>query len=343
MTRGTNERPLRLIIQIPCLNEEKSLPITFAALPREFDGIGSVEVLVINDGSTDRTVEVARNLGVQHILDFKTNQGLAKAFVAGLNEAARLGADYVVNLDADNQYIAADIPKLLAPLLADQADIVVGERPISAIQTFSYTKKKLQNFGSWVVRRLSKTNVRDSPSGFRAFNRKAMLRLFIFSEYTYTHESLIAARDSDLRVVGVPIGVNREVLRPSRLMRSTKSYILTSGGTILRFYLLYHPRPLFNSAGLFLGLLGLFGLARFLIYYAIGLGDGHVQSLIVASVLLTGAMLSLMLAIFSDIVRINRKLLQAVLSELREQRYAKTPAGQGRSEAHPVPSKPEIQ
>jgi glycosyltransferase involved in cell wall biosynthesis len=338
---GAAGQTVRLIVQIPCLNEEESLPTTLAALPRSIEGVDTVEVMVINDGSTDRTVEVARSLGVEHILSFKTNQGLAKAFTAGLREAARLGADYVVNLDADNQYDARDIPKLIEPLREGRADIVVGERPIEAIRHFSFVKKKLQQAGSWVVRRLSKSNVRDSPSGFRAFNRKAMLRLFIFNEYTYTHESLIAAGDSDLKVVGVPIRVNPEVLRPSRLMKSTGRYVWISGRTILRFYLLYNPRTIFNSIGVLAGLLGAFLMVRFLYFYVIGDGAGHVQSVIVGGVFLTASMLSFILAVFSDIMRINRKLMQETLSELREHLYQSSSKQDGsaarRNEKQTVP------
>jgi len=316
------ERGIKLIVQIPCLNEEDTLPATLAAIPRSFDGVDSVEILVINDGSTDRTVEVARNLGVEHVLNFKTNQGLAKVFIAGLREAARLNADYVINLDADNQYDARDIPKLIAPLQAGRADIVVGERPIDKIEHFSYTKKKLQQLGSWVVRRLAHCDVRDSPSGFRAFNRKAMLRLFIFNDYTYTHESLIAAKDSDLKVVGVPIHVNPGVARPSRLMKNAASYVFLSGGTILRFYLLYNPRTIFNGFGLISGGLGGFLMLRFLYFYLTGDGSGHVQSVIVGGVLLIASMLAFILAVFSDIMRINRKLIQEALAELRQGRYS---------------------
>jgi glycosyltransferase involved in cell wall biosynthesis len=310
-------KPTKLVVQIPCLNEEAALPVTLGALPREFAGVDSVEVLIINDGSTDRTVEVARDLGVEHVVEFKTNRGLARAFVAGLRRAHELGADYLVNLDADNQYNTGDIGELLAPLIAGEADMVVGERPIEAIKSFSYIKKKLQAAGSWVVRRLSHTDIRDSASGFRAMNRKAMANLFIFSDYTYTHESLIAAGESDLRVTGVPIRVNEDVLRPSRLMKSPGGYIYRSGVTILRFYLLYNPRPFLVGAAAFMGLLALAIGVRFLVYYALGEGGGHMQSLILGGILATGSMMCTTLAILADIVRINRKLLQTILSERR--------------------------
>ncbi len=308
----------KLIIQIPCWNEEQALPTTLAALPRTIPGIGVVEVLVISDGSTDRTVEVARNLKVEHVLDFKHHQGLAKTFTAGLNEASRLGADYVVNLDADNQYCADDIPKLLAPLLEGKADIVVGERPIESIQHFSLIKKKLQHLGSWTVRRLSGVNVKDTPSGFRAFNRRALLRLFIFNEYTFTQESLISAVDSGLHVVGVPIRVNPGMMRPSRLMKNIWYYVASNAGIILRFYLVYKPGGVFLGLTLLSGLVGGALWVRFLYFYFTGSGSGHVQSLVLAAVLLTAAMLSFILAVLADIMRTQRRLLQEVLSLLRD-------------------------
>jgi glycosyltransferase involved in cell wall biosynthesis len=310
--------PKKLIIMIPCLNEEEALPTTLAALPREAPGVDRIEILIINDGSSDRTVEVARALGVHHILDFRTREGLARTFSAGLAHAARLGADYVVNLDADNQYDARDIPKLLQPLQEGLADMVVGERPIGQIEHFSPVKKALQKLGSAIVRHLSRTTVRDSPSGYRAFNRRAMARLFIFSDYTYTHESLVAAAESGIRVVGVPIRVNPGVMRPSRLMRSTLRYVLTSSLTILRFYVLYNPQNVFLSVAFAAALPGLILFIRFFYLYLTAGGQGHVQSLIVGAVLLMAAMFSFILAVFADIMRINRKLMQRVLSTIQE-------------------------
>lgn len=315
------EADARLIVMIPCLNEQETLPVTLAALPREVPGMGRPEVLVVNDGSTDATVETAKRLGVRHILDLGRRQGLARAFQAGLLEAARLGADYVVVLDADNQYCADDIPVLLEPIARGEADIVVGERPIGSIDTFSPVKKMLQRLGSWVVRKLSGAPVRDTPSGFRSYNRRAMLRLVIFDEYTYTQESLIAARDAGLRVTGAPIRVNREVLRESRLMKSISSYVTRSGWTILRSYLLYNTAGLLAVAGAGLGATGLFGVARFLYYFMSGDGNGHVQSLVLSAVLLTAAMLLFVLAVLSEVLRANRRLLQLTLTELRESRY----------------------
>jgi len=321
-----SEAVAKLIILIPCLNEQETLPVTLAALPREIPGVGTPEVLIVNDGSTDDTVATARRLGVRHILDLGRRQGLARAFQAGLLEAARLGADYVVALDADNQYCADDIPALLEPLERGEADIVVGERPIGAIDTFSPVKKALQRLGSWVVRNLSGVPVRDTPSGFRSYNRRAMLRLVIFDEYTYTQESLIAARDAGLRVKGVPIRVNAEVLRESRLIKSIGGYVARSGVTILRSYLLYNTAGLLAIAGAGLGAVGLFGVGRFLYYFITGDGEGHVQSLVLSAVLLTAAMLLFVLAVLSEVLRANRRLLQLTLTELRERRYGATHA-----------------
>lgn len=314
----------KLLIVIPCLNEQDALPITLAALPREIPGVGRPQVLVVNDGSTDATVETARKLGVEHVLDLKRRQGLARAFQAGLLEAARLGADFAVVLDADNQYNANDIPRLLEPLERGEADIVVGERPIDSIDTFSPVKKLLQRAGSWVVRKLSGADVRDTPSGFRSYNRRAMLRLVIFDDYTYTQESLIAARDAGLRVAGTPIRVNREVLRESRLMKSISGYVSRSALTIARSYLLYNTAGLLAAAGAALGAVGALGVLRFLYFFVTGDGDGHVQSLVLSAALLIAAMLLVVLAVLSEVLRANRRLLQLTLTELREQRYGRT-------------------
>ena len=314
---------MKLIIQIPCYNEEKSLPVTMAAIPKKIEGVDSIEIMVINDGSVDNTVQVARSLQVDHILDLKQNKGLANAFLSGILEAARLGADCVVNLDADNQYCADDIPVLLRPLLSGEADVIVGERQIGDIENFSWLKKKLQIFGSGVIRLLSNTTIKDTPSGFRALNRKAMLTLHIFNQYTYTHESLIAAVESGLILKGVPIRTNPEVLRESRLVKNNLSYVVRSGLTILRFYFIYNPYPLFISISSISGLTGLFLLFRFLYFYFVGLGDGWIQSLIIAGILIFISVFTLIAAVICDIARVNRKLLQKILYELRVSFLAK--------------------
>lgn len=310
-------RPTKLIIQIPCFNEEEGLPDTLRALPAVIEGADVIEILVINDGSTDRTVEVARSLNVHHILDIPTNRGLAHTFSAGLVEAARLGADFVVNLDADNQYCADDIGKLLMPLIAGQADMVVGERPISEMQHFSPMKQKLQQWGSWVVQQLGGHGIKDAPSGFRALNRSAMIRLHIFNSYTYTHESLIAARELDLKVVGVPIRVNPGKQRPSRLVRSTFQYVRRSSAIILRTYLIYNPYKLLLWLSALFVLPSLILLGRFFYHYMGGEGAGYIQSLVIAGMLLTLGLGTFMIAVVCDIMMVNRRLTQKLLEEFR--------------------------
>lgn len=309
--------PKKLIIQIPCYNEEQTLAITINAIPKTIEGVDKVEIMIINDGSKDKTVNVAHSLKVDHILDIKQNKGLANAFISGILEAARLGADYVVNLDADNQYCADDIPVLLKPLLSGEADMVVGERNIRNIENFSWLKKRFQIYGSGIISLLSNTNIKDTPSGFRALNRKAMLKLHIFNEYTYTHESLIAAVESGLALKGVSIRTNPEILRESRLVKNNFSYILKSGLTITRFYFIYNPYPLFITIASLTGTMGLFLLFRFLYFYFIGLGDGWIQSLIISGILIFISVFTLIAAIICDIARVNRKLLQKILYELR--------------------------
>jgi len=308
----------KLIIMIPCLNEEKTLPIALAALPETIEGIDEIELLVINDGSADKTVDVAKEHGVHHILDFKYKKGLAHAFITGILEAAKLGADYVVNFDADNQYNAGDIPKLLAPLLHEQADMVVGERFIKENANFSWLKKKLQRLGSFTIRKLAKTDIKDTPSGFRALNRHAMITLQVFNSFTYTNESLINATDLELMVVGVPIRSNPEVLRPSRLFKSTFKYIVKNGTIVLRLYLLYNPYPILIGISAIFGSAGLFLLVRFFYFYFTGEGAGWIQSLIIAGILITISLLALVMGIISDMLKVNRKLLQKNLIELRE-------------------------
>jgi glycosyltransferase involved in cell wall biosynthesis len=297
------------------------------ALPKQIDGITSIEVLVVDDGSTDQTAEVAKGLNVHHVVRQPQNRGLAYAFNTGLTFARDLNVDYLVNIDADNQYRADDIPKLLAPLMSGHADIVVGERPIADIDHFSPLKKTLQYAGSWVVRRLSGTAVADAPSGFRAFNRRAMLRLHLFNRYSHTLETLIAAHNVDLRLIGVPIRINNEVLRESRLMKSMSSYILRSMATILRFYLLYNPYAFFLRFSALFGLVGTVLFGRFLYYYLTGNGSGWIQSLIIGAVFLIAAMLSLSVAVMCDIMSVNRQLVINALTEIREQRSGSPASG----------------
>lgn len=310
---------MRLFIQIPCHNEESSLPIAFAALPQALPGVDSVEVLIINDGSTDRTVEVAKELGVHHIVGFPQNQGLAKAFMLGIRSCLERGADIIVNTDADNQYEAADIPALIAPILNGQAEIVVGARPIRSIEHFSPIKKFLQKLGSGVVARVSGTTIADAPSGFRAFSRDAAARLNVFSEYTYTLETIIQAGQKNMSIISVPVRVNAD-LRPSRLVRSIASYVRRSMMTMLRILIIYRPFQFFLTVG---GLL-LFGGAalgfRFLYFYMQGRGSGHIQSLILAAVLLIFGFQAGLLAFVADLLSVNRRLLEELLEAKRLQR-----------------------
>ncbi|HEX3597966.1 MAG TPA: glycosyltransferase family 2 protein, partial [Polyangiaceae bacterium] len=272
---------MKLIIQIPCFNESKSLPIALADLPKQIPGIDQIEVLVINDGSSDDTIEVARRHGVQHVVGFRTNQGLARAFMLGIHSCLQRGADIIVNTDADNQYVGEDIAKLVQPILDGRADLVIGARPISQIEHFSPVKKLLQRFGSWAVRRVSGTSVADAPSGFRAISRETALALNVFSNYTYTLETIIQAGQKNMSVVSVPIRVNGE-LRPSRLVRSIPSYVQRSILTMIRIFIVYKPLRFFLTVGLVPFLTGLAIGLRFLVYIIAGQSAGHVQSLILA-------------------------------------------------------------
>ncbi|HEY3495102.1 MAG TPA: glycosyltransferase family 2 protein [Polyangiaceae bacterium] len=313
---------MRLIIQIPCHNEEASLPVALAALPKQVPGVDSVEVLIINDGSTDRTVEVARSLGVDHVVGFPRNQGLAKAFMLGIRSCLERGADIIVNTDADNQYNADDIPALIRPILDGNAEIVVGARPIQSIEHFSMVKKLLQRLGSAVVKRVSGTNVADAPSGFRAFSRDAAARLNVFSEYTYTLETIIQAGQKNMSIVSVPVRVNPD-LRPSRLVRSILSYVRRSMITMLRILIIYRSFRFFLNIGAILFLAGAALGARFVYYYLINQGQGHIQSLILAAVLMIFGFQTGLLAFIADLLSVNRRLLEELLEAKRTLRRDK--------------------
>jgi glycosyltransferase involved in cell wall biosynthesis len=307
---------MRLFIQIPCCNEEASLPITLAALPKSLPGVTSIDVLVINDGSTDRTVEVARSLGVQHVVGFPRNQGLARAFMLGIRSCLERGADIIVNTDADNQYNAEDIPALIAPILEGRAEIVVGARPIATIEHFSPIKKLLQMLGSAVVKRVSGTTVADAPSGFRAFSREAAASLNVFSAYTYTLETIIQAGQKNMSIVSVPIRVNGD-LRPSRLVRSITSYVRRSIVTMLRIGIIYRPFQFFMTLATTLFVAGVVLGLRFLYYYFFEHGIGHVQSLILAAVLMIFGFQTGLLAFIADLQSVNRRLLEELLEAKR--------------------------
>lgn len=307
---------MKLIIQIPCYNEEKTLPITINSLPKTIEGIDEIEVLIIDDGSTDNTVKVAKELGIKHIHSLNKNYGLARAFSVGLNKAIELGADIIINTDADNQYCAEDISKLVKPILENRADMVIGERPISDIKHFSFVKKCLQKLGSKVMSIISGVQINDAPSGFRAFSRRTALNINVFDNYTYTLETIIQANAKGLVIENVPIRVNKEE-RPSRLISNIFVYILRSILTMIRMFVVYRPFRFFAIiSGIFL-ILGLLLGGRFLYYYAIGEGSGHVQSLILASILIITGVQTSVIAIASDLLSINRKLLEDIQMRLK--------------------------
>ncbi|MCE9627247.1 MAG: glycosyltransferase family 2 protein [Candidatus Eisenbacteria bacterium] len=313
---------MKLVIQIPCLNEEATLPVTIRDLPAQLPGIDRIEILVIDDGSSDRTSEIAHQLGAARIVRFPARRGLARAFDTGLREALAMGADIIVNTDADNQYMGADIGKLITPILEKRADMVLGSRPIDSIEHFSPLKKTLQRLGSGVVRALSNTDVPDATSGFRAYSREAAVRLTVLTGFTYTLETLIQASQKNLTIAHVPIRVNGK-LRESRLFKGMGSYISRSLGTMLRVYLLYQPLKFFLSlAGLsLLAAVALF--ARFLLIYARQPVDsGHVQSLIVAGALAVIGVLFVSLGVLSDLTAMNRRLLEEVVVNTRLTRLA---------------------
>jgi glycosyltransferase involved in cell wall biosynthesis len=307
---------LKLIIQIPCYNEAGTLAIALAALPREVPGFDTVEWLIIDDGSEDDTVRIARESGVDHVVRHTRNQGLAKGFMTGLDACLRLGADVIVNTDADNQYNADDIPALTLPILEHKADIVVGARPIDTIEHFSPVKKLLQKLGSWVVRVASKTDIPDAPSGFRAMSRAAAQRLMVFNDYTYTLETIIQAGQKNMAITSVPIRVNED-LRPSRLVKSIPSYIKRSIVTIIRIFIIYRPFRFFGTIGAILFGLGFLIGLRFLWKYLGGEGEGHVQSLILAGALLVMGFQTLLVAFLADLLAANRKLMEDVRFKLK--------------------------
>ncbi|MFN8008737.1 MAG: glycosyltransferase family 2 protein [Terriglobia bacterium] len=309
--------PVKLIIQIPCFNEEATLPATLADLPKKIPGIDEIEILVINDGSTDGTVEIARRHGVRHIVELTKNQGLAFAFQTGLNACLKLGADLIVNTDADNQYCGADIPKLVGPIVEGKADLVVGTRDIGAIEYFSTTKKYLQRIGSWVVRRASGSLIKDTTSGFRAFNREAALRTVIHSKFSYTLETLVHAGSGPLTIEQVPIRVNMK-LRESRLAGSTWVYLKKSAATLLRIYSMVNPLRVFLFiGGLTFGVGFLVG-ARYLYYYLVETAAGHIQSLILAAILMIVGFQVMVIGLVADLIGANRRLSEEILYRLRK-------------------------
>lgn len=302
---------MKLIIQIPCFNEADQIADTLAAIPKTVEGVDIVETLVIDDGSDDGTAEIAAVHGADHVVRIPRNQGLARTFMTGLEACLERGADIIVNCDADNQYDANAIPSLVAPIIQHGAGLVVGERPIAEIEHFSALKRKLQHIGSWAVRRASGVDVRDAPSGFRAFNRETALSLYVFSSYTYTLETLIQAGRQGIPIETVPVGVNPPT-RPSRLIRSMSSYILRSAWTIIRIFILYNPLRFFSFLSIFLALPGIAAFGRFMIFYLQGDGDGHTQSLIAGGVLIVMASVTMAAGLIADLVAANRVLLAEI-------------------------------
>lgn len=307
----------KLIIQIPCYNEEEAIGITLSQLPRTVPGISTVEWLIIDDGSTDRTIEVARAHGVDHVVRMTRNRGLAKAFMTGLDNCIKLGADIIVNTDADNQYDARDIPTLIAPILAGEAEIVVGERPVFQTAHWSLFKKFLQKAGSWVVRMASGTDIPDAPSGFRAFTRDAAMRINVFNDYTYTIETIIQAGRKNMAITSVKIRTNPD-LRPSRLFRSIPAYVRKSLLTIVRILMTYRPFRFFALPGLFLLVLGSIPILRWLYLYAEGKGAGNVQSLVLGALMLGMGGALVVVGLVADLIGVNRMLLEELRWRMRE-------------------------
>jgi glycosyltransferase involved in cell wall biosynthesis len=306
----------KLIIQIPCLNEAGTLAETLRDLPRRIPGIDRVEVLVIDDGSTDRTVEVARAAGADHIVSLRRRRGLAVAFTTGIDLSLKLGADFIVNTDGDNQYAGEDIPSLVAPLVSGEADVVIGDRNVAALRHLSWSRKRLQELGSWVVRQVSDTRVPDTTSGFRAYTREAALRMNIVSEFTYTLESIIQAGKKRMAIAHVPIRSNART-RPSRLFDSVWVYLKRSSSTIVRIYTMYEPLKVFTTIGLLTFAAGFAISLRFLYFYFNGTGSGHVQSLLLAAVLMIVGFQVLLIGLVADVISANRKLLEDLLYRVR--------------------------
>ena len=311
---------MKLIIQIPCYNEEETLTIALDALPKHIDGIDEIEYLIINDGSKDNTVEVAKKWGVNYVVSFKKNKGLARGFMAGLDACLRNGADIIVNTDADNQYCADDIEKLVRPIIEGKSDIVIGERPIDETEHFSLLKKKLQHFGSWTVRVASNSDIPDAPSGFRAYSREAAMRMNVVNEYTYTLETIVQAGRSKISMTSVPIRTNPE-LRPSRLFSSMFGYVKKSMVTILRAFMMYKPLRFFSIIGGIIFLIGFAIGVRFLLFYFQGTGTGHVQSLILSSTLILLGFETIIVGLQADIIAANRKILEDVQYRVRKLDY----------------------
>jgi len=314
---------MKLIIQIPCYNEEKTLHLTYMDLPKHIEGINEIEVLVIDDGSSDKTAELAKTIGVNHIIRFKNNKGLAKAFEAGIHKALELGADIIVNTDGDNQYSGADIENLVRPIINQEADVVIGDRQTDSIAHFSFFKKRMQKFGSFIIRKLSKTDVKDVVSGFRAYNRETAMKINIATDFSYTIENVIQLGFLKAKVISVPIKTNK-ALRKSRLFKNTGSFISQQLTTIIRAYANYKAIRVFTILGVLIMIPGIAGFIRFLYFYFTVGGEGHIQSLIFSTAFLNGGLLILMIGIIADLISTNRKLLEKLLEFNKKDKWDKT-------------------
>ena len=311
---------MKLIIQIPCFNEENSLPITFKDLPKKIQGVDSIEYLLINDGSEDKTIEVAKKLGFNHIVNIPKNKGLANAFKIGINECLKHGADIIVNTDADNQYNGDCVGDLIKPILLGQAEAVIGQRPINEIKDFSLIKKKMEKLGSWVVGLVSSIKISDAPSGFRAFSRDAALKINIISNYTYTLENIIQMGRKNIVVTTVPVIINKS-LRDSRLVKNNLNYIFRSLITIVRIFAIYKPLRFFTFISILPCIASMVLFIRFIVFYAMGLGDLFIKSLITGGVVLILALIIFTIGLLSDIISTNRALIEDILYKVKKIEY----------------------